>query len=140
MVMLAQEGQFGDFVPRPLTRSLAAARSTSCEAGAYTQARWNVYARVRQKHGAKLYEAMVKRGSIRMDSAKPVESLDVADLSQHPIWRFVIDDSRGETMVVPVKRLPARSLTNKVIGVQSDSRMAHMSGRCLRMSIPMMHE
>jgi hypothetical protein len=53
-----------------------------------------------------------------MDSAKSVESLDVADLSQHPIWRFVSDDSRGETMVVPVKRLPARSLTNKVIGVQ----------------------
>jgi hypothetical protein len=53
-----------------------------------------------------------------MASAKPADSLEVADLSQHPVWRFVIDDSRGETTVVPVKRLPVRSLTNKLIGVQ----------------------
>jgi hypothetical protein len=53
-----------------------------------------------------------------MDIAKPVESLDIADLSRHPIWRFVLDDSRGDTLVVPVKKIPARRLANTVSGIQ----------------------
>ena len=47
---------------------------------------------------------------------KLLESLTVQDLSIYPVWSFVNDDQRGETLVRPVKRLPVKSLSGKLVG------------------------
>jgi hypothetical protein len=49
---------------------------------------------------------------------KEVDRLTPADLRQDPVWRFTGEDSPSETMVRPVKRLPAKSLDGAVVGVE----------------------
>lgn len=49
---------------------------------------------------------------------KPIEWLKVADLEANPVWQYTSDDRAGETLVRPVKRIPVKSLTGKVIGTQ----------------------
>jgi len=49
---------------------------------------------------------------------KPAESLTVADLQLAPVWQFINRDDLGETMVRPVKRLPVRSASGKLIGTE----------------------
>ncbi len=52
------------------------------------------------------------------ENIKPAESLTVADFEAHPVWEFLNDDEIGETMVRPVKKIPVRSLANKILGTQ----------------------
>ncbi len=47
---------------------------------------------------------------------KSVEELNPSDLERFPVWEFVNDDARGETMVRPVERVPVESLNNRLIG------------------------
>ena len=49
---------------------------------------------------------------------KPVELLEIDDLEKFPVWMFVNDDLKGETLVKSVKRTPTKSLTGKVIGLK----------------------
>jgi hypothetical protein len=54
-----------------------------------------------------------------MDTRKPAESLSVADLTAYPVWMFVNDDSLGETVVRPVRRVPVSNLSGKLVGTQA---------------------
>jgi len=47
--------------------------------------------------------------------SRPVNQLVLADLAAHPVWRFVNDDSRGETSVRAVRHLPVAELTNHLV-------------------------
>lgn len=49
---------------------------------------------------------------------KPVEKLTISDLKLYPVWRYVNDDSIGETAVRPVARVPVVRLDNTVVGTQ----------------------
>ncbi len=49
---------------------------------------------------------------------KPAEFLEVADLEQYSVWRFINDDLKGETLVKSVKTIPVKSLTGKIVGVK----------------------
>src|SRR5207253_3976211 len=49
---------------------------------------------------------------------KPIEFLQIDDLKMFPVWTFVNDDKRGETLVKCVKRIPVKSLTGKVVGLK----------------------
>jgi hypothetical protein len=49
---------------------------------------------------------------------KPVESLTIRDLVQHPVWRYADADDRGESIVRPVLKYPVSSLQGKLVGVQ----------------------
>lgn len=51
-------------------------------------------------------------------NAKPIEWLKVADLEANPVWQYTSDEDAGETLVRPIKRIPVKSLTGKVIGTQ----------------------
>ena len=53
-----------------------------------------------------------------MNVLKRVEALTVNDLQANRVWKFTNDDKRGETVVGPVKRLPVRNLTGKLVGTQ----------------------
>ncbi len=46
---------------------------------------------------------------------KEVSRLTIAELRLHPVWKFTGSDSRGETRVRPVARVPVRSLANCVV-------------------------
>ena len=46
-----------------------------------------------------------------------VTLLTPADFHRHPVWRFSGSDERGETLVSPVAKLPAKSLQGCVVGV-----------------------
>jgi len=46
---------------------------------------------------------------------KPVESLQIPDLERTPVWQFA---RAGETFVFPVKKLPVKNLTGKLIATQ----------------------
>lgn len=48
---------------------------------------------------------------------KPVDQLTLADLEAHRVWRFTGSDSPDETMVRPVRRLPASKLDNVLVAV-----------------------
>jgi hypothetical protein len=52
------------------------------------------------------------------ENIKPVESLTVADLEAHPVWEYLNDDEIGETFVGPVKKIPVKSLDNRVLGTR----------------------
>jgi hypothetical protein len=47
---------------------------------------------------------------------KEVSRLTIADLHAHPVWKFAGSDSRGETLVRPVKKLPVKSLRASIVG------------------------
>ena len=49
---------------------------------------------------------------------KPIESLQVSDFNACPVWEYVNDDELGETVVRPVKRIPAVSLTGRVVATK----------------------
>jgi hypothetical protein len=50
---------------------------------------------------------------------KKVEELTVADLEAFPVWQYVNDeDGRSETAVRPIKKLPVKSLTGRVVGTK----------------------
>ncbi len=49
---------------------------------------------------------------------KKIESLTVEDLKVFPVWQYVNDDKQGETIVLPVKRLPVDNFNGMVIGTQ----------------------
>jgi hypothetical protein len=78
------------------------------------------------RHGTALYDrdeekwisVLIGREHTWMDNHKPAESLDVADLSAHPVWMFVNDDSLGETVVRPVQRVPVTNLSGKLVGTR----------------------
>jgi hypothetical protein len=53
-----------------------------------------------------------------IENIKPVESLTVADLEANPVWQYTNSDGGGETFVRPVKKVPVKSLTSKVIGAR----------------------
>ena len=46
---------------------------------------------------------------------KLVDELTEYDVAQHSVWRFLNDDSIGELVVSPVKRLPVKDLLGKVV-------------------------
>lgn len=48
-------------------------------------------------------------------NTKPVELLEIGDLEANAVWEFV---SGGETVVRPVRRLPVKSLTARLVGTQ----------------------
>jgi hypothetical protein len=47
---------------------------------------------------------------------KPIEALTIADLEENPVWQYTNSDSAGETAVRPIKTIPVRSLTGRVVG------------------------
>ncbi len=49
---------------------------------------------------------------------RPIESLRPADISAHPIWRFVSGDEPDETWVVPTASRRSARLSGRVIGTQ----------------------
>src|SRR5262249_43701394 len=49
---------------------------------------------------------------------KLVETLTVADIKAHPVWRYLNNDELGETAVRPVKRIPVANLVNRIIGTE----------------------
>lgn len=46
---------------------------------------------------------------------KLVDELTERDASQYSVWRFLNDDSVGELVVSPIKRLPVKDLSGKVV-------------------------
>jgi hypothetical protein len=66
-----------------------------------------------------------------IEHIKPVESLSVADLMSNPVWQFTNSDGMGETFVRPVKKIPVKNLTGKIIGTQVRLSKWHSSmGAC----------
>ena len=57
---------------------------------------------------------------MRAVTVKPVDRLTSADLSLHPVWEYVLDETVGvdETTVAPVWTLPVDSLENRVAGIE----------------------
>jgi hypothetical protein len=53
-----------------------------------------------------------------IENLKPVESLTVPDLEANPVWQYANSDGVGETIVRPVKKIPVKNLTGKVVGAQ----------------------
>jgi hypothetical protein len=51
-------------------------------------------------------------------STKRIEDLTVSDLEGSPVWQYTNSDRAGETAVKPVKKLPLKSLTGKIFGIQ----------------------
>jgi hypothetical protein len=49
---------------------------------------------------------------------KDVTQLTPADLREHPVWRFTSSDEPSETVVQPLKKLPAKSLTGSLVGCE----------------------
>jgi len=49
---------------------------------------------------------------------KPVELLQIEDLEKFPVWTFMNNDLKAETLVKSVKRIPVKSLTGKVVGLK----------------------
>lgn len=47
---------------------------------------------------------------------KLVEELTVSDLETFRVWQYVNNDSAGETKVRPIRKVPAKSLTGKIVG------------------------
>lgn len=53
-----------------------------------------------------------------MKNMKRVEDLDASDLQAHAVWQYANIDEAGETLVRPIRRLPATRLTGKVVGTR----------------------
>jgi len=53
-----------------------------------------------------------------IESLKPVGSLSLTDLQDHPVWQYTNSGGMDETAVRPVKRLPVANLTGKVVGTR----------------------
>lgn len=50
--------------------------------------------------------------------ARPIDTIPPSELIMHPVWEFQPEDqSRDETWVLPVKRLPVTSLPNRIVAV-----------------------
>ena len=49
---------------------------------------------------------------------KKVEDLTVADLSEFPVWQYANTDEKGETAVRPIKKIPVKNLTGRLVGTQ----------------------
>jgi len=49
---------------------------------------------------------------------KDVSQLTASDFRDHPIWRFTSSDTPSETAVVPLKRLPAKSVAAAIVGCE----------------------
>jgi hypothetical protein len=47
---------------------------------------------------------------------KPIETLTVADLREHPVWQYATSRSKDEAHVRPVKNIPVSNLNGKVVG------------------------
>jgi hypothetical protein len=59
---------------------------------------------------------------------KKLEDLTPADLENFPVWQYVNSDKSGETLVRPVKKMPVKSLTGRVVGTQV--RLANGASVC----------
>ena len=53
-----------------------------------------------------------------IEHVKSVETLTVADLKANAVWQYANSDGVGETFVRPIKRVPVKNLTGKVIGTE----------------------
>jgi hypothetical protein len=51
-----------------------------------------------------------------MAYSKAAEKLTVEDIAKYSVWRFVNNDALGETLVTPVKKLPATDISGKLVG------------------------
>lgn len=49
---------------------------------------------------------------------KKIENLTVNDLEESPVWQYANSDQTGETMVKPMRKIPVKTLTGKVVGTQ----------------------
>jgi len=47
----------------------------------------------------------------------PVDKLSISDFADFPVWRFVASDSPDETYVMPMRSVPVRSLTGRIVGL-----------------------
>jgi len=55
---------------------------------------------------------------MRSSNIKPVELLQIEDLERFPVWTFINNDLKGETLVKSVKKIPVKSLTGKLVGLK----------------------
>lgn len=53
-----------------------------------------------------------------MTHPRRVDALTPSDLSREPVWEFVYDDQPDETSVRPVRDLPVRSLTSRIVATE----------------------
>lgn len=51
-------------------------------------------------------------------NAIPMESLRPDDLRRFPVWRFRVDRKSGNVAITPVKSLPCKSLSGKLVGCE----------------------
>ncbi len=51
-------------------------------------------------------------------NTKPVESLQIPDFVENPVWEYLNDDQLGETAVRPTEQVPAANSDGRVFGVQ----------------------
>lgn len=49
---------------------------------------------------------------------KSADELQIADFSESRVWQYTNSDRRGELAVRPVKRVPVKNLSNKLVGAQ----------------------
>lgn len=49
---------------------------------------------------------------------KTIENLTIDDLNRHPVWEFTNDDEKGELTLKPVKKIPVKTLDNRVVGTE----------------------
>ena len=49
---------------------------------------------------------------------KPIERVQIADLETNPVWKYTENEKSGDTVVCPVKQVPVKSLTGKVVATQ----------------------
>jgi hypothetical protein len=47
-----------------------------------------------------------------------ITDLRIPDIEKSPVWQYTNDDTTGELSVKPVRRLPVKSLTGKIIGTE----------------------
>jgi len=54
-----------------------------------------------------------------IEQTKRVEALTIADLEAFPVWQYTnSDESRGETVVRPIKQIPVKNLNGRLVGTQ----------------------
>ncbi|MFZ6736048.1 hypothetical protein ACO0LG_29280 [Undibacterium sp. Ji42W] len=53
------------------------------------------------------------------ETTKKAETLTIADLEKYPVWQYTNSQEKiGETVVRPIKRIPVKSLTGKLVGTK----------------------
>lgn len=53
-----------------------------------------------------------------IENAKSVESLVVADLEAHSVWKYANRDGSGELLIRPIKKIPVRDLSGKLVATK----------------------